>query len=75
MDFLGLKTLTLIKDAVRNVHIDTGYLQSTAYVERRGNYVEFGFHAWYASIEEYRDDHNGKHAFLRPAMYRHRSSW
>lgn len=67
-DDLAEGAAVILNAAVENCPVDTGFLQSTAFMQQSGDDVEIGFGAEYASYVEFGTYKMAAQPFLRPAF-------
>lgn len=68
VDDLAEGALVIAVEAENNCPVDTGFLRSSVFVQIRGNNVEVGFEAEYASYVEFGTYKMAAQPFLRPAL-------
>jgi len=68
VDDLAQGAAVILDQAVQNCPVDTGFLQSTAFMQETGDDVEIGFGAEYASYVEFGTYKMAAQPFLRPAF-------
>lgn len=60
--------IVILSEAQANCPVDTGFLQSTGFMQVNGNDIEIGFGAEYASYVEFGTYKMAAQPFLRPAL-------